>query len=351
MISVRFLTRQHDTFIGIDLGGRALRAAQLVRSGSRWSLTAALALPRMTADAIPGRAEVGQLVGSLDRMGFRGRRVVLGVPEEKILTGVLELPPKTSGAPLQEIARSELATMHGYDPQAAESVCWDLPVSTRRGSTQAMGVACRHADAETVLEVFDHCGLDVVALDSRLHAVTRACTGVLPQASITAILDLEWHRTMLLLIYQGTVIYKRTVTDQSLQQLAKGLMQGLDIEEDSVLYLLAEVGLAPQSSDYAGQAETIRPLVTKYLDSVVASLQSPFAYATSQYAGTTLDSLLLVGHGAAIPGVCEHLQPRLGVNVRVFRPADMAQCPPSLGGKAQDPSLAVAIGLARFSDE
>ncbi|MCX5683829.1 MAG: pilus assembly protein PilM [Planctomycetota bacterium] len=348
---MRLLSRLQDTLIGIDLEGRVIRAAQLVRSGGRWSLAAALALPRMSGEAAVGRAEVGQLVGSLGRMGFRGNRVVLGVPEEKILTGVLELPPKTSGAPLQEIARSELATMHGYDLQAAESVCWDLPTSTRRGSTQAMGVACRHTDAEAVLETFDRSGLDVVALDSRLHAVTRACEGLLPQAGIAAILDMEWNRTMLLLLYQGAVIYKRTVTDQSLQQLAKGLMQGLDLEEDSMLYLLAEVGLTPQSPEYAAQAETIRPLVTKYLDSVAASLQSPFAYATSQYAGTAMESLLLVGQGAAIPGVSEHLQPRLGVSVRVVRPADMVQCPASLGGKAQDPSLAVAIGLARFSDE
>jgi Tfp pilus assembly PilM family ATPase len=328
-----------------------MRAAQLVRSGRTWSLAAAMALPRMAAEAVPSHAEVEQLAGALNRQGFRGGRVVLGVPDEKILTGVLELPPKTSGAPLQEIARSELASMHGYEPQAAESVCWDLPTSTRRGSTQAMGVACRHADAETVLQAFDHVGLDVIALDSRLHAVTRVCASVVPQAGITAVLDLEWNRTMLLLLYQGTVIYKRTVTDQSLRQLVKGLMQGLELEEDSVLYLLADVGLAPQTSDYAAQAETIRPLVTKYLDSIAASLQSPFAYATSQYAGTALDSLLLVGQGAAIPGASEHLQPRLSVNVRVVRPTDVVQCPPSLGGKAQDPSLAVAIGLAWFSDE
>ena len=348
---MRFLTRHRDSLIGIDLEGHAVRAAQLVRSGARWSLAAALALPRMASDATLSRAEVEQLAGTLSRMGFRGSRVVIGVPEENILTGVLELPPKTSGAPLQEIARLELATMHGYDPEAAEAVCWDLPLSTRRGSTQAMGIACRHAAAETVLEAFDRSGLDVVALDSRLHAVTRACAGILHQTNITAILDLEWNRTMLLLLYQGVVIYKRTMAEQALRHLVESLMQGLELEEDSVLCLLAEVGLAPKSPEYAGQAEAIRPIVTKYLDATVASLQSPFAYATSQYAGTTLDGLLLVGYGASIPGVGEHLQPRLGVNVRVVRPAEMAQCPPSLGGKAQDPSLAAAIGLAWFSDE
>jgi len=330
---------------------RTVRAAQLTQWGRTWSLKAALALPRMAAGASLQAAEVEQLAAAFQRLGFAGNRVVVGLPEDKILTGVLELPPKTSGAPLTEIARTELAAMHGYDIQAAEAVCWDLPASTRRGSTQAMGVACRHADAETVLEAFDRSGLDVVALDSRLHALTRACTAVLPQTGIAAVLDMEWRHTLLLLLYQGTVIYKRTMTEQPLQQLAKALMQGLDLEEDSAIYLLTEVGLAPQTQDLAGQAEAIRPLVTKYLDAVAASLQSPFAYATSQYAGAAPDALLVTGHGASIPGLAEHFQPRLGVTVRVARPADVTQCPPSLGGKAQDPSLVVPIGLARFSDE
>ena len=344
------LARHRDSLIGIDMESRTVRAAQLVRRGRAWSLKAALALPRMATGAALQRAEVEQLAGALLRLGFGGHRVVVGMPEDRILTGVLELPPKTSGAPLQEIARTELAAMHGYDIQAAEAVCWDLPPSARRGSTQAMGVACRHADAETVLEAFDRSGFDVVALDSRLHALARVCAALLPQTGIAAILDLEWRHTLLLLVYQGTVIYKRTMTEQPLCQLAEALMRGLDLEEDSVVYLLTEVGLAPQTQDLAGQAETIRPLVTKHLDSVAASLQSPFAYATSQYAGTTLDTLLVTGHGAAIPGAAEHLRSRLGVTVRVVRPADVTQCPASLGGKAQDPSLVVPIGLAWFSD-
>lgn len=348
---MRLLGRHFDSPIGIDTESRTVRAAQLVWSGRAWSLKAALALPRMATGAALQRAEVEQLIGALRRLGFRGNRVVLGMPEDKILTGVLELPPKISGEPLQEIARTELAGMHGYDIQAAEAVCWELPPSTRRGSTHAMGVACRHADAEAVLEAFDRSGLDVVALDSRLHALTRVCEAVMLQTGITAILDLEWHHTLLLLLCHGTVIYKRTMTEQRLCELAKALAQGLDLEEDSVVYLLAEVGLAPQTQDLAGQAETIRPLVTKYLDSVAASLQSPFAYATSQYAGTMLETLLVTGHGAAIPGVAEHLQTRLGLTVRVVRPADVVQCPPTVGGKAQDPSLVVPIGLARFSDE
>ena len=338
------------SLIGIDLEGRSVRAAQLVSTTRGWLLTAALALPRATSPAAPlDRPEVDGLALALARHGFTGRRVVLAIPEDKLVTGILELPPRTSGAPLDEIARTELANMHGYDPQAAEAVCWDLPVSSRRGTTQAMGVACRHDDAEAVLKAFDASSLDVQALDSRLHAVVRACQSVLPQTGITAVLDLEWTGTMLLLVSEGTVFYKRTMSEGAVRQLVQAITEGLALDEEAALLLLAEVGLAPRGPEHASHAEAISPMISKYLDIMAHSLQSPLAYATAQYPGSSVAGLLLVGHGAGIPGVAEGLQQRLGMGVRAVTPADVVQGQPSLGAKAQDPSLVAAIGLARFA--
>ena len=336
--------------IGIDFEGRSVRAAQLVSTPQGWLLTAALALPRLGGPAEPlDRAEVDGLSGALARHGFTGKRVVLAIPEDKLLTGILELPPRTSGAPLDEIARAELANMHGYDPQAAEAVCWDLPVSSRRGTTQAMGVACRHDDAEAVLKAFDGSSLDVQALDSRLHAVVRACQSVLPQTGITAVLDLEWNGTMLLLVFEGTVFYQRTMSEGAVRQLVQAITEGLALDEEAALLLLAEVGLAPRGPEHASHAEAISPMISKYLDVMAHSLQSPLAYAAAQYPGSSVSGLLLVGHGAGIPGVADVLQQRLGMSVRAVAPADVVQGQPSLGAKAQDPSLVAAIGLARFT--
>jgi len=55
---------------------------------------------------------------------FRGRSVVLAVGPEKLLTGILELPPRSSGAPVDQMAMSELARRHGADVQSMEMSCW-----------------------------------------------------------------------------------------------------------------------------------------------------------------------------------------------------------------------------------
>jgi type IV pilus assembly protein PilM len=212
-----------------------------------------------------------------------------------------------------------------------------------------MGVACRHDDAEAVLKAFDGSSLDVQALDSRLHAVVRACQSILPQTGITAVLDLEWNGTMLLLVFEGTVFYKRTMSEGAVRQLVQAITEGLALDEEAALLLLAEVGLAPRGPEHASHAEAISPMISKYLDIMAHSLQSPLAYATAQYPGSSVAGLLLVGHGAGIPGVAEGLQQRLGMGVRAVTPADVVQGQPSLGAKAQDPSLVAAIGLARFA--
>ncbi|MBM4018483.1 MAG: hypothetical protein FJ288_09190 [Planctomycetes bacterium] len=347
---IRFGGRR-ESFIGVDLEGRAVRAAQLRPAGRGWSLGAALVMPRAAADTPLQRAEVEALRGALLRQGFRGRRIVVAVPEDKLVTGVLELPPRSSGAPLDDIARTELANMHGYDLQAAEAVSWDLPQSSRRGTTQAMGVACRHADAEAVLAAFDGSGLQVQALDARLAAVARACGPVLSPDGITAVLDLEWTGAMLLLVHQATVFYKRTVSEGALKQLVKALMEGLGVDEDAVFLLLAEVGLAPRAAEHAAHAEAIAPAISKYLDSLVSALRTPLGYAVAQYPGAAVAGLLLVGHGAGIPGAAACLQERLEMDVRAVAPADLVQGPTSLAPKARDPALVAAVGLAEFADE
>jgi len=338
--------------IGVEFDGRFVRAAQLSGSPGAWRLSAALHLPRMLPGAEFDSQEVAQLAGALGRQGFEGRQIVLAVPEEKMVTGVLELPPRASGAPVDVIARAELAAMHDFDPQAAEMACWDLPASSRQKDvTQAMAVACRHADAEALLDVFERGGLDVQVLDSRLHALVRGCRPVLPPSGMAAVLELAWDRAMLVLLHEGTVIYKWTMAEAAVGQLAEALTKNLHVEDDAVEYLLAEVGLTPKAGQAWGDAASlgaVGAVIRQHLDAIAGAVQSPFVYCAQQYASSVLDHLALVGQGAAVPGVGEYLQSRLGMNVRTVTPPAVVECPETFGPRAGDPSMIVPIGLAQF---
>src|SRR5690349_7410565 len=104
------------TAIGIDVGARSVKAVQLGRDrfgDGAWRITAAAEMPR-DADAQPAAptpqgaaqpgtaqpaaaqperpayalsgAEIGRLLGTIERQGFRGSDVVLAMPNDKVVS-------------------------------------------------------------------------------------------------------------------------------------------------------------------------------------------------------------------------------------------------------------------------
>jgi len=340
--------------IGIDFDGRFMRAVQLVKTRDGWRLEAAVSAPRMFPDVPMDEREVGEFRQILRRQNFKGARTVLAVPEEKLVADLLELPPRSSGAPVDQIARTELATMHGYDPGEAEASCWDLPPSARaKDMTQVMAVACRHADAEALLDAFESAGLVVGALNSRLHAIVRAIRPMLWTEGMMAVLDFGWDSALLLLMHQGTVIYRRMMREAGVRLLLQAISKNLDLEDDAADYLMADVGLAPDPEEVGHEApsfEDVTTLIGKHLEVVVEAMQSAFSYAAQLYPdATAVEYVLLTGQGSGIPGFYETLLKRLGMSVRVTAPGDVLEGPSTREGPPGNPSLTVATGLAQYA--
>ncbi|MDB5295950.1 MAG: hypothetical protein JWO31_1933, partial [Phycisphaerales bacterium] len=97
--------------IGIDVGTRAVRAIQVAGEtgpGGRPRIVAALARPRQGTGPM-SVGETAALVAALTAAGFVGRAAVLAAAPADTMVGPLELPPRASGAPLDQLARMELA--------------------------------------------------------------------------------------------------------------------------------------------------------------------------------------------------------------------------------------------------
>ena len=178
--------------IGVSMDGSYLQAAQLARHGGQWFISAAARVGQPSAPGDSPGLPIAELKDLLSRRGFSGRRLVVGLPPEALLTGVLDVPARGSGAPVDAIAQAELARMHQCDPKSLEIANWGLPQAGRKDTAQVMAVACPHQTAETVLGPFEEAGFDVMALDSQLHGLLRAAERELAADGITAILQLGW---------------------------------------------------------------------------------------------------------------------------------------------------------------
>src|SRR3954469_22958163 len=183
--------------IGLDIGGRTIKAVQLVRAGGKWRLHAAVALPQpeVNQPIVPQTARYVR--EALFRHGFAGDRLVLAAPAKQLEGAVLELPPRSSGAPVEQIARAELARGAKLESDPFEIECWDLPSPARAGTgTSVMAVAMRHADAAAILDPFEADGFKLVAIDTQAWALARAAGPYEIPGTISALLDIGWNSAL-----------------------------------------------------------------------------------------------------------------------------------------------------------
>ena len=353
---MRRITRQARTPIGIDVGAKCIKAAQLSRAPGGWRVEAVASFAREQPGAALDRQQVRRLRDVLYRRGFTGKGVVLAAPSESLMTGVLELPPRSSGAPLDQIARMELARIHKCQPQSFEMAYWDLPAAARAKDTAtAMAAACTHAHADLLLDAFEKEGLDVQALDIHACALARACEPLVSAGdNITGLLDIGWESVQLVLLYQGVVVYERTLREMGVGPLAGVMKEQFDLDADTVEALLDEVGFGPDAKEAEGawqSFEAVQGTGAAHLDLMVDELRGPFSYAAHQYPDVTVERLLVVGGGASIPGLKEHAASALGMGVQAVAPRDVADCAPAVVEECGQPVLMASIGLASFFEE
>ena len=345
--------RPGRTPIGVDLGNRYIRAVQLARMGSGWRVDAATALPRGTPNGEVGRSEIRQLRGVLDRQGFAGTSVVLAVPTEKLLTGILNVPPRDSGAPVDQIARAELARIHKCKPDSLEMACWDLPAPSHgKEVNRVMAAGCAHASADALADCFEDEGLNVQALDIHACAVVRACAPLLAEG-ITCLLDMGWAAARLALLYQDVIVYERALEETGIRPLYQAMGERLGLSFETIDSVLGEVGVRADAEGETTGRESfraVRGMISAHLASMLEEVRLSFSYATGQYRDAALARLILVGGGAAIPGVREYISSALEMDVRTVAPADVADCPGALLDRCSDPALTASVGLAQFAE-
>lgn len=337
--------------IGVDIGRRTMKAAQLDASGGR--VHAMTQLPRPQAEEDISRDDALALREILRRQGFKGNRIVIAASEKAILPASLELPAKVSGAPIEQIIRMELSRLHNLAPDSFEMAYWDLKAATdARPMTHTLAVACPHEAADALLDVFEGAGFHVAALDVRGAAAVRACGPLtLPIPQVTAIVDLGWLSTSLLFVCGDSLVYERSLDGAPLADLAAKLTEVFSISQESASQILGTVG--PSAKEPTGQfdrasLEAIGKHLRAHFDKLLDGLKVPLSYAKHQFPGDGVKRMLLIGGGAVVPDLASYFEARLGFEVRRADPAALIDSPAELLAKASNPAMTVAVGLAKF---
>jgi type IV pilus assembly protein PilM len=347
------MQRASHTVIGVEIGRHTIKAAQLHCSGGEYRVVALWLLPRPQPDREIGPADVQALRAGLARHGFHGRRLALAAPDQMLLRATLEVPAKIAGPAAEQVVRMELARLQNLAPDSFALAYWDWKSPDNpRPMTSTLAVGCPHAAAEALLDLFEDGGFTVAALDVRSAALARACRPLLtPAPQISAIVDLGWRCTSVLLVCGRSLLYERSVSGAPIAELAARLANAFAIGPGSAYQIIDAVG--PGTEQPGGpydreSLEAIRKHVRAHFDRLLDELKTPLSYANHQFPGEGVKRLLLLGGGAGVPGLASHFEGRLGLEVRRAAPGDLVDCPPELLARAENPAQTCALGLAQF---
>lgn len=332
--------------IGLDLGERTIKAVQLAPQGGRQKLIAAAGIERPGPGGPVTCAELRELRKRLASEGFRGANLALAVPGEKLLTGIMELPPADSGAPIEMLARSELARLHKCDPQSFEMTSWRLPAPARAANTTfVMGAACTHADADCLLDCFEAEGFRVDRLEVHSQALTRALAPLLGSGrGLAGVLDIGWTAPRLVLVYDGVVIYERKLAKSALGDWVCELAKRLGIETRE-----AEAALFGQA-EHKDHAQAASDACERYAANLAEEMKIPLSYVMNQYPDGTAEQLLLVGGGSRMSGLTDRLAEAMAWPVRTATLPELVDCSADLDPRLGATSVAAA-GLAWAGEE
>lgn len=343
--------------IGLDVGERWIKAVQL--SGDpKPQLLAAATLPRDAAP--PGDPqplhplsddEVRRLKAVLVRRGFGHGAIIAAAPGACVFTSVLDLPPRSSGAPLEQIARTELAHVHRREPATMEVAFWELPKPARGGEGMpAMAVGCSHEDALRLIEPLERRRLNVAVLDTQGWALARACESITRQdGGMVAAVNLGWLAATLVLLHQDTVVYERQLGPLGLRSLSESLRKGYSYSPEVIEFILRDVGFTDGGGAREARAVAkARGNLESHFDALKQELRLAVSYAHHQYPQAAVTRIVLTGGGAGIPGLDTHIASALDAPVQRLTPGEIVDCPPTLAREADDASLTIAVGLAMF---
>jgi type IV pilus assembly protein PilM len=269
----------------------------------------------------------------------------VAVAGSAVITKLIEMPAGLDDDSLESQISIEADQ---YIPFPLDEVSIDFevqgPVEDNPDQVKVLLAACRRENVESRAGVLEAAGLTPKIVDVEAYTIERAYPLLAEQwedqqEQLVAIVDIGATMTTLSVLSNGSTIYTR-------EQLFGGKHLTEEIQRRYGLSF-AEAGLAKKQGglpdDY--EDEVLVPFKDAVVQQVTRSLQ--FFFSSSQY--NEVDHIVLAGGVAAIEGLPELIQERLGTLTTIANPfagMSVASRVNTVSLTNDAPSLMIATGLA-----
>lgn len=348
--------KKSNALLGIDISSTSVKLVELSGSSGRYKLET-YAIEPLPANAISEKNIVEiELVGeAISRAMAKARadvkQAAVAVSGSAVITKNIEMDSGLSDDDLETQVKLEADQ---YIPFPIDEVAIDFEVlgpSIRTpGRLEVLLAACRKENIEVREAALALAGIKPKVVEIEVYALERAYGLLASQIAgsksqqdlVVALVDIGSTMMTLNVMHGSQSIYNREQLFGG-KQLTDEIQRryGLTAEEADVA---KKQGGLPE--DY--QSQVLEPFIESVVQQISRSLQ--FFYAVGQY--SQVDHVLLVGGSAAIDGLPQMVQQKLGISTSIANPfAAMSK-----GNKVNAAALAkdasslmVACGLAMRS--
>lgn len=330
MISLR-TPKVIRTPVGLDIGARGVRAAQLVRKDGAF-VVSAVAAHAFAADTTDGEKDHFMLkrrIESCVRGGdFRGRTLITALNHPAVEFHALELPEAVLAAPsedAQQIVQWEMARLVSAPIEEVETRFWALP-ETPATNSNAIGVAARKDAVMRLVSACAEAGMNCAGVNCATAGLARFGVILDPpdQDMVWGVLDLGATSSRLVLCIEQCPVLVRQVGEGG-DAWTRKIADTLDISEQAAETHKCDHASAPVARGSLGKAPVepvsdVAPLLGDALrgslTAVASEIKRSYEYVLSCYPQHRAGRLQLVGGGAAMRNLPTFFTHALGIDVR-----------------------------------
>ena len=345
-----FLNKKPKALLGVDITSSAVKLLELSRHGDSYRVESYLVRP------LPPNTVVEKNINDVDVLSDTIRKVVsqsrakatnaaAAVSGSSVITKVIEMPAELNDQAMETQIALEADQ---YIPYPLDEVALDFEVvgesQNNPDQVDVLLAACRRENVEVLAEALEMGGLVPKAVDVEVFAVERVFELLQQQmeemeGQVVAIADIGATMLTLSVLVDGKTVYTR-------EQLFGGKQVTEEIQRRYGLSM-EEAGQAKKHGglpeDYV--TEILEPFKDALVQQISRSLQ--FFFSSSQY--NYVDQLVLAGGVAAMEGLREEVEEKLGLPVMVANPFANMSVSNQVNAVALNndaPALLIAAGLA-----
>lgn len=341
------------TRIGLDIGSAAVRAVEIGMRSGRPVLLRAAQVPLQAGVVEDGEVRdpggVAEALRDLWRRGgFKGREVMMGVGNQRVVVREVALP----WLPEKELRESLPYQVQEFIPLPVEEAVLDFDILEEleqegRRMVRILLVAAQKAMVNGLVQAAEASRLRPVGLDLIPFALVRSVGGIdsldVEAAGEEALIDIGADVTNMCVHDRGVPRFVRILPTGG-SDVTVAIARSLSVSEDD-----AERLKRGEPVEGGPDLEEVRQVALGRASTFVDEIRSSLEFYAAQTPGAAVGRVLVTGGGSKLEGLIDLLQQRLAATVergRVFeRVEPRLKLDPELL-EDTEPLLAVAVGLA-----